>query len=53
MLAKLERVPERWEGMELRALLVDTANENYLFTHRDNRLGMWKDYENTRLVNNL
>ncbi len=53
MLAKLDKVPERWEGMELRALLADTARENFVIGRRDRRLGMWKDYENDRLVLNI
>jgi hypothetical protein len=53
MLAKLPRVPEEWDGMELRALFADTARENFTSGRRDNRLGMWRDYANTRAVNNL
>lgn len=53
MLRKLDKVPERWEGMELRQLFADTAKESYTNSRRDRRLGMWKDYENDRLILNI
>jgi len=53
MLRKLPRIPESWDGMELRELLTDTAREDFAVRQRDNRLGIWRDYRNDRLIHNL
>jgi hypothetical protein len=46
VLAKLDRVPEKWEGREIRKLVHDTAT----FTLEGKRL---KDYKNDCLIYNL
>ena len=51
MLNKVERMPDDWDGFELRQYIQDFVTENAIF--RPMPSNRKKDYRNTVLVNNL
>jgi hypothetical protein len=51
ILKKVDRMPENWDGWELRALIADYFNAaNFGFSGNSKRK---KDYKNTCIVDNL
>lgn len=52
ILSKVDRMPEEWDGIELRKYITDTFAD-CIVGKRDKRLKRNRDYENTVLVNNL
>lgn len=47
------KIPEDWDGVELRWYIRDKASEFVWFDMRGKKSKSYKDYENTMLVNNL
>ncbi len=45
------RIPDNWDGTELRELLKDNFKKESIF--RDKREKRYQDYKNTVLVNNI
>ena len=53
ILARLDRVPEEWDGHELRQYVADQFRESVSRTMTEPRSRRMRDYRNTVLVNNL
>jgi hypothetical protein len=51
LLSKVDRMPEEWDGHELRQLFQDYVNEEVNWTKMDRNRK--KEYDNTRTVNNI
>ena len=51
MIARLDVYPENWDGLELRQLIADFAQEQIAYVKMDRKRK--KEYENTRIVNNI
>ncbi|MFA5340336.1 MAG: hypothetical protein WC332_01025 [Clostridia bacterium] len=51
ILKKVDKLPEDWDGWELRQLVADYFTNAAFFTDNDKRRK--KEYKNTVLVNNL
>jgi hypothetical protein len=51
LLNKAERMPDDWDGFELRQYIQDFVTENAIFRPMDRKRA--KAYRNTVLVNNL
>ena len=51
LLAKVERVPDAWDGFELRQLIADHVAENAAYITMDRKRA--RAYHNTVLVQNL
>lgn len=54
LLSKVDRMPEDWDGIELRWLISDTAKDAQLVRPFDAMpRKRHKDYQNTVIINNL
>lgn len=53
MLNKIDRIPEDWDGVELRWYTKDKADEVVWSNYRDKRASRYKKYENDMIINNL
>lgn len=51
IIAKSERMPDDWDGLELQQYIQDFVTENAIFRTMDRKRA--KAYRNTVLVNNL
>jgi hypothetical protein len=51
IMAKLDKIPEDWDGFELRQLIADYTREQIAYVKMDKK--RFKEYENTRMVENL
>lgn len=51
LLERMDKVPEEWDGFELRQWIVDYAQANISYAKMQR--ARMKDYRNTLLVNNL
>lgn len=53
LLSKVDKMPEDWNGHELRWLIRDEANKYVWKNMDDKRSKRYKDYENTCIVKNI
>jgi hypothetical protein len=53
MLKKIDKIPDNWDGHELRWLATEDFNKQINFLQVDKRSKRYKDYENFCLCNNL
>jgi hypothetical protein len=53
LLSKVDRMPEHWNGVELRQLIEDYVIENINYGSIKQDRKRYKDYHNDCLVNNL
>lgn len=51
MIKNVDKMPEEWDGTELRQYLVDCANDN--FNWKPMMGNRKRDYKNTLVINNL
>lgn len=51
LLKQIERVPESWDGIELRQYIADTFQAHAYLLQRDKR--RYRDYQNEKLVRNI
>ena len=53
MIKNIDKIPENWDGIELRWYIKDKVGEIVWKDYADKRLSRYKNYNNDVLVNNL
>jgi len=50
---KVDKMPEEWNGVELRWLIAETFTSEVIPSYRDKRSSRYRSYENTCITKNI